>query len=158
MFGGGVANGSTFTYVDAYSPALVRSNINMSQQRTSLAATTVGGYALFGGGATGRQVDAFNAYLVLTTTTGLSPSRDRMAATTVEGYGLFGGGSILANFSGSNTVDAYSTSLVRSTPTPLSQERADLAATTVGGYALFGGGNDGGSTSLTVDAYTVGGG
>ena len=158
MFGGGSANGSSFTYVDAYSPALVRSNINMAQQRDNLAATSVGGYALFGGGAASRIVDAFNAYLVLTTTPGLSPSRSQLAATTVEGYGLFGGGTILANYSGSTTVEAYNTSLVRSTPTPLSKERNDLAATTVGGYALFGGGNNGGSTSSTVDAYTVDGG
>ena len=53
MFGGGVTlDLEVVPTVDAYSEALVRSTpMGLSTERTGLAATTVGNYALFGGGA-----------------------------------------------------------------------------------------------------------
>ena len=107
----------------------------LSVTRSSLASTTVGDYALFGGGSNSDTVDAYDTSLVRTTPTPLSVARDSLSATTVGDYALFGGGS-----SYRNTVDAYSSSLVRTTPTPLSVARNGLASTTVGDYALFGGG------------------
>ena len=124
----------------------------LSEHRYLLAATTVGDYALFGGGdalnGATSTVDAYNSSLVHSTPTGLSEARFKLAATAVGGYALFGGGGY------KEAVDAYNSSLVHSTPTGLSKGKHGLAATTVGDYALFGGGDtlrDG--ASATVDAY-----
>ena len=73
---------------------------------SDLAATTVGDFALFGGGGellTLRSdvVDAYDSSLTRTTPTPLSAARYNLAATTVGDYALFGGGS------SSNVVDAY---------------------------------------------------
>ena len=124
---------------------------HLSEGRASLAATTVGGYALFGGGEAGdfvpnTAVDAYTTSLVHSTPAPLSCSRESFAATTVGNYALFGGGAGGAG----GPVDAYTTSLVHSTTASRTEGRSDLAATTVGGYALFGGG----SSSRTVEAYT----
>ena len=80
----------------------------LSQARGYLAATTVGGYGLFGGGlsdSTYSTVDAYNTSLVRSTPTALSQARGGLAATTVGGYGLFGGGMPKSSYS--STVDAY---------------------------------------------------
>ena len=126
---------------------------HLSEGRASLAATTVGDYALFGGGYNSgyrKAVEAYTGALVHSTASSLSEPRDALAATTVGGYALFGGG-----IGGDRkAVDAYTGTLVRSTAASLSAERSNLAATTVGGYALFGGGIGGGPTA-TVDAYTA---
>ena len=123
--GGGYAT-ITFNGVSA----LKRTGVSaLSVARARLAATTVGTYALFGGGATSSDilstVNAYNTSLTKSTPTALSQAREELAATTVGNYALFGGGIV------SKTVDAYDTSLTRSTPTALSQSRHDLAATTV---------------------------
>ena len=67
--------------------------------RRELAATTVGEYALFGGGVNGygtnnnlSTVDAYNTGLTRSIPTALSVGRVRLAATTVGSYALFGGG------------------------------------------------------------------
>ena len=76
----------------------------LSVARYYLAATTVGDYALFGGGWTGSAsnvVDAYDTSLTRTIPTPLSAARSSLAATTVGNYALFGGGT------GSNVVDAY---------------------------------------------------
>ena len=81
----------------------------MSEARYNIAATTVGNYALFGGGSitNGRSavVDAYNTSLVRSTPTALSEARDILAATTVGNYALFGGGN--SNYNLSAVVDAY---------------------------------------------------
>ena len=131
-----------------------RSYTALSVARCILAATTVGNYALFGGGYDGSRlstVDAYSTSLSRSTPTALSVAKSILAATTVGNYALFGGGD---DGGRSSTVDAYSTSLSRSTPTALSVARSSLAATTVGSYALFGGGSGGGYSS-TVDAYSI---
>ena len=123
------------------------------QRRNSFAATTVGNYALFGGGYTGSEsavVDAYDEGLTRTTPTALSEGRSSLAATTIGGYALFGGG---ATATYSSVVDAYDETLTRTTPEALSQARRYLAATVVGGYALFGGGYSGGDRFAVVDAY-----
>ena len=138
------------------------------EKKVKYSATTVGNYALFGGGYADVErigvyrdvtstVDAYNTNLIRSTPTDLSVARSNLAATTVGNYGLFGGG--FCNEGSDNvfsTVDAYNTNLTRSTPTELSVAREDLAATTVGNYALFGGG--GRSFDFyysTVDAYNT---
>ena len=123
------------------------------------AATTVGDYALFGGGNKTDIRDIVNAYnksLTRTIPSPLSLGRWELVATTVGDYALFGGGSYSGGFA--DTVDAYSKSLTRSTPSPFSVGRSNLAATTVGDYALFGGGYKYVESDryypVTVDAYS----
>ena len=160
LFGGGYGTVPdeymefTLDTVDVYNTSLTRTiPTPLSVGRDGLAATSVGNYALFGGGycdydsdLVKSTVDAYDTSLTRTTVTPLSEARVGLAATTVGNYALFGGGS--------STVDAYDTSLTRTTPTPLSEDRDDLAATSVGNYALFGGGLYRGAEN-TVDAYTV---
>ena len=98
--------GSTSDVVDAYNTSLTRSTpAKLSVARRFLAATTVGDYALFGGGSKLDVVDVYDAALTRTTTTGLSLGRERLSATTVGNYALFGGGT---TGSESNRVDVYS--------------------------------------------------
>ena len=128
----------------------------LSVARNQLAATTVGNYALFGGGTTDSSsdvVDAYTSSLVRSTPTALSVARYGLASTSIGDYALFGGGNTSSSQSDvSNVVDAYNTSLTRTTPTALSVERSNLASTSIGNYALFGGGQSD-STSNVVDAY-----
>ena len=132
----------------------------LSVSRNSLAATTVGNFALFGGGFTAggvssAVVDAYDTALTRTTPTALSVARHVLAATTVGNFALFGGGFTAGSVS-SAVVDAYDTALTRTTPTALSAARDNLAATTVGNFALFGGGLTAGSvSSAVVDAYNT---
>ena len=136
---------------------------DLSVARYYLAGTSVGGYALFAGGAyignSYNTVDAYNASLTRSIPTALSISREQLAATTIGGYALFAGGDTGAAIDSSCvTVDAYNTSLTRTNVTALSQARSELAGTSVGGYALFAGGiTDGasGSSCVTVDAYNT---
>jgi hypothetical protein len=113
--------------------------------RHNLAATTVGNYALFGGGRSffasdgnSSVVDAYDTSLIRSTPTPLAGGRFWHAATTVGNYALFSGGQ---NGTGNykTLTDAYDTALVRSTPDPASTYREYGASTTVGNYGLFGG-------------------
>ena len=133
---------------------------SLSDARDSLAATTVGNYALFGGGISNMDttvVDAYNHNLTRSTPTQLSVKKFKLAATTVGNYALFAGGFDYAlEISSLSNVDAYNESLTRSTPTSLSVARGDLAATTVGNYALFVGGEGPvNNYHSTVDAYNT---
>jgi hypothetical protein len=100
---------SGFSTVDAYDASLVRTTPTaLSTARGQLAATTVNGYALFGGGyGTGQSavVDAYDASLVRTTPTAISVARSGLAAASIGDYALFGGGSNSSGYD--STVDAY---------------------------------------------------
>ena len=156
LFGGGGKNDSAgnitavYNKVDAYDTSLTRTSPTaLSTSLVDLAATTVGNYALFGGGQNANYtnysvVAAYNASLTKTAPTGLATPTRALAATSVGNYALFGGGY------NKSTVTAYDASLTRTTATALSEARQGLAATTVGNYALFGGG---GGLSSVVDAY-----
>ena len=141
-------------------PTLSKSTApSLSVARYDLAATTVGSYALFGGGYDGSNcystVDRYISSLAKSTAPSLSVARYDLAATTVESYALFSGG-----YDGSNccsAVDAYNSSLTRGIIIDLSVARRSLAATTVGDYALFGGGYDGSSYCSTLDYYRYSG-
>jgi len=128
LFGGGYGSGSTYyATVDAYNTSLTRTTpTELSQGRDGLAATNVGGYALFAGG---YAVEVEYRY-------------DEDLDEYIEDY----------IYIYSNVVDAYNTSLTRTTLTELSQGRCYLAATTVGNYALFGGGY---FYTDKVDAYSL---
>ena len=131
---------------------------DLSVARYNLAATSVGDYALFGGGGTSANagkntVDSYTSSLVKGTASDLSGSPTSLAATSVGNYALFGGGrggsAVYIKY-----VRAYNASLTMSSPSNLSVARYNLAATSVGNYALFGGGYDGSDRTSTVDTYT----
>lgn len=142
-------------------------NAPLSVARGGLAATTVGNYALFGGGATldsvsSKVVDAYSNTLTRSTPTALTTAAVYLAATTIGSYALFGGG-ITNGANGTSrtaTVNAYNASLTKeATVTSLSGSSKGLgrlAATSIGNYALFGGGYiDGSTNSANVDAYNA---
>jgi hypothetical protein len=173
LFGGGLERYSSSAWnvaacinVDAYDTSLTRTMLtNLSEARCALAATSVGTYALFSGGAEYENVDeyfsnvdAYDISLTKTNPTGLSQARSALAATTISDYALFAGGQYdFGTDDNSAIVDAYDTSLTRTTPTGLSQARRTLTATSVGEYALFSGGNDPSRSNCysTVEAYIV---
>ena len=112
MFPGG--GGAEITF-DAYTPpstlsiyvadgTLTRTTPTaLSLARRQLAATSVGDYALFGGGySASAVVDAYDLSLTRSTPTALSSGRYLLAATSVGDYALFGGGDPT-----SAVVDAY---------------------------------------------------
>lgn len=113
--------------------------------RARLAATTVGDYAMFGGGESSYysnsahtdQVVCFSPTLTRTNRS-LSSKRSQLEAVTIGGYALFGGGYI-TNYYESDTVDAFNTSGTRSSAPALSVARHGMKATTVGDYAIFAG-------------------
>lgn len=127
----------------------------LSKGRYEFAATSVGDYALFGGGYYSSEVDAYSTSLTHSTPTELDEKRNRFTATSNKSYALFGGGERYN--SGTNyypNVDAYNADLVHSTAADLSEGRSYLAATTVGDYSLFAGGElPGRLSSEKVDAY-----
>jgi hypothetical protein len=129
-----------------------------------LAATTVGNYALFGGGkyvatedTSYSYVYSYNGSLTKGSPTALSKARNELAATTVGDYAIFAGGYVgYGSAAGKySTVDTYSASLTKSTASSLSTATRDVEATTVGDYALFAGGASGSTTatSKVVNAY-----
>ena len=139
--------------VDAFNSSLVKNNNveSLDVGRYSLAATSVGGYAFFGGGLGDAYapfiVDVYNSSLSRTNPTTLYKSK--IAAASVGKYALFAGGDI--------TVEGYdssSPSLTKIGADSLSQARTNLAATSIKEYAFFAGGYSSGTTSSNiVDAY-----
>jgi hypothetical protein len=83
--------------------------------RRNIASTTIGQFALFGGGyfynysnSTPNYyatIDCYNSSLTRSAVTGLDVARSYSAATTVGNYALFGGG---AATNSTNNVDVYS--------------------------------------------------
>ena len=126
----------------------------LSESRCMSTATTVGNYALFGGGGTNSKsskVDVYDTNLTKSNAPELSLSLFSLASTTVGNYALFGGGYDYNNY---GKVDTYDTNLTKSNAPELSVGRYNLASTTVGNYALFGGGERSGrGYSSTVDTY-----
>lgn len=146
--------------VDAYNTNLTHSTPTaLSEARGYLAAATVGGYALFGGGYKidtypSAAVDAYNASLTRSTPTSLSEARCYTASAANGSYALIGGGYRYASDSYSVAVDAYNKNLTRSTPQiSLIVGRRYLAAASAGDYVLFAGGIASSGVSAVVDAY-----
>ena len=126
----------------------------LSVARRSLAAATVGNYALFGGGYSNSgysdAVDAYNDSFTRSAPQVISRYRYDLAATTLGNYAMFGGG---VDNSPKNQVDVYNSSLTFSSAPGLYSARYILAATSIGNYALFGGGHNGSKGVSVVDAY-----
>ena len=119
---------------------------SLSTARSKLAATSVGNYALFGGGQTdsttsSATVDAYDTSLTRSTPTSLFNARYGLTATSVGDYAIFFGG-VSGGSLAAATIDYYDKSLTRTTPTPLLYiDTLGGAATTLGDYAMFGGGD-----------------
>ena len=124
------------------------------------AGTSVGGYALFGGGENASKnvvstVNAYNKELTRTSPTTLSVARSLLYAEKAGDYALFAGG---RNSSDADvaTTDAYNTSLTRTVlSTGLSNARSEQNgpqnSANVAGYALIGGGSNNASS---IDVFT----
>ena len=153
-------------YIGMCDPSHFNNSVISGINRTNLAGTNIGNYALFAAGVTSNgsrisDVEAFNTSLTKTTPTSLNVARSRSVATNVGNYALFAGGCWGYSNSylySSNEVEAYDKSLTRTLPTDMSADREDLAATNVGNYALFAGGSTRGSNGGfldSVDAYNT---
>ncbi len=143
------------------------STATLSQWRLSLAATTVGDKAIFGGGASCNftncnwpyerdNVDIYNDSTGGWSTATLTEARWNLAATAVGTKALFAGGVSDWGTPLLDVVDVYDDATGTWSTASLSQARAGLAATTVGTKAIFaGGGGDiyGGFFSDVVDVY-----
>lgn len=132
----------------------------LSVGRYGLSATTVGNYAIFGGGyasyADGGYstvVDAYDEKLTRIVVAPLKNARYQLAATSLGEYALFGGGS--GGSSVYNTVDVYDTSLTQLTNKTLNAATYNLGATTVGDYAIFGGGETRTAESNVVTGFNT---
>lgn len=136
----------------------------LSVARRTLAATSVGNYAIFGGGDFGNSqsyTSITDAYDTSLTQIGVSNGTGGVidyAATSIGNYALFGGGLQRTASSSSSTyrkaVYAYDASLTQSTPTALRTATRYLSAASVGNYAIFGGGRSTNTTYTTqVNAY-----
>lgn len=168
--GGGYAKVNFENY--SLPPSKITSK-NLSAVRSDIGATTVGNYALFGGGENyvsgafvmSSVVDAFDNDLSRSTPTALSVARHGVSATIAGDYAIFAGGSSSSYSSDTQAVvDAYNSSLSRTTPTEMTHDRDQFPATTIGNYAILAGGfwyapNASGTgkvaaTTAVVDAYS----
>lgn len=136
----------------------------LSVARRDLAATSVGDYALFGGGALGMNtnsavtacVDAYNTSLTRSAANNLSTPVRELAATTAT-RAVFAGGSA-SDGNGSAVVTAYDSSLTVTNPESLTYPVMEPAAANYQSvYAFFAGGvTDGGNFTDQVNIYMQG--
>lgn len=117
----------------------------------SVAASSVGSYGIFTGGATATATSsaavttacAYNTALTKTSLTALSSARCRHAGSPVGDYALFAGGAATNSTAGTThaTVDTYSSALTKGSAANLSYGRNSLAGASVGkAHAIFLGG------------------
>ena len=173
LFAGGFTSKSTFGYsvgssVDAYNTSLTKSTpTELSCKRCGHAAASVGGYALFAGGASAYKmlgyysdivgsVDAYNASLTRSAAHVFGKTA-AIGGAAVGNYALFAGGTTDAQIDSNNVTNsvlAYDPSLTFTIAPDLSVARADVKGASVGNYALFAGGKAD-SFCTTVDAYNA---
>lgn len=158
LFAGGYTAGTGISIFDSslvYTHSSGHSNIMLDT-----AATTVGNYAIFGGGRSSRMdgnyystVEIYNTSFTKSIGTNLSVARFDFAAATNGSYAIFAGG-FDENIKTVGIADVYNTSLTKSIGTNLSVSRASLTGISIDNYALFVGGR---TTSQnytnTVDIY-----
>lgn len=149
--------------IDTYNSQLVHTYLSSSATcRFDMAASSIGNYALIGGGvqvtsaaatndATSSVTEAYNKELTKTTPEGLANPAKHLAAASNQNYAIFGGGT-----TGTRDVTAYNSSLTKTVPTGLSVKRSKLAAARAGNYVLFAGGYlSDNSGSDAVEAYDL---
>ena len=172
LFAGGYISKSSFGYsvsssVDAYNTSLTKSTpTELSCKRCGHAAASVGGYALFAGGASSynfldygtpvSSVDAYDASLTRSAAHIIGATA-AIGGAAVGNYALFAGGTVhgaITKDTVTSDVLAYDSSLTFTTAPLLSVARAGVKGASVGNYALFAGGRAG-SFCTTVDAYNA---
>ena len=172
LFAGGFTSKSAFGYsvsssVDAYNTSLTKSTpTELSCKRCGHAAASVGGYALFAGGASKHtafgydgvvgSVDAYNASLTRSAAH-IFGNTAAIGGAAVGNYALFAGGTAGMQINDDNVMSdvlVYDPSLTFTTAPDLSVARADVKGASVGNYALFAGGRAS-SFCTTVDAYNA---
>ena len=172
LFAGGLAPNPFFdenvsSSVDAYNTSLTKSTpTELSCKRCGHAAASVGGYALFAGGASSynilgyydlvSSVDAYDASLTRSAAH-IIGATVAIGGAAVGNYALFAGGTvdgIMTKDTVTSDVLAYDSSLTFTTAPLLSVARAGVKGASVGNYALFAGGRAG-SFCTTVDAYNA---
>jgi F0F1-type ATP synthase assembly protein I len=150
-------------------PCNGQSTNQLSQGRWSLAGTSVGSKALFGGGTIygsshdgladnySAVVDIYNNATGTWEAATLSKARTELAATSSGSKALFAGGHHEGGIFGttsSSVVDIYDDASGSWSAASLSQARHELAAASAGGKSLFGGGfSYENSYSNVVDIY-----
>ena len=153
--------------VDAYNTSLTKSTpTELSCKRCGHAAASVGGYALFAGGASSdnflgygdivSSVDAYDASLTRSAAHIIGATA-AIGGAAVGNYALFAGGTVYGQINEDNVTSdvlAYDPSLTFTTAPWLSVARANVKGASVGNYALFAGGIAG-SFCTTVDAYNA---
>ena len=162
LFAGGYTVGTGISIFDSslvYTHSSDYSNIMLNT-----AATTVGNYAIFGGGRSSRAdgnyystVEIYNTSFTKSIGTNLSVSRGSLTGISVDSYALFvGGRTTTQNYT--NKVDIYDSTLTKTIST-ISSNRAYGAGTVIGNKAIFAGGlsRDSGNlaTSDIVDVFTT---
>lgn len=173
LFAGGYISKYSFSYsvsssVDAYNTSLTKSTpTELSCKRCGHAAASVGGYALFAGGASSYNILGFYENFV-SAVDAYDASLTRSAAhiigvtvaiggAAVGNYALFAGGTVYSQVNKDNVTSdvlAYDPSLTFTTAPLLSVARANVKGASAGNYALFAGGRAG-SFYTTVDAYNA---
>ena len=140
--------------------AITKSGTIPAYQNVYAAGTTLGEYAVFGGGALATSgssvkdvtVFAVNSDNLLIFIEYFSVGRDYLAAAHFDNYAVFAGG---RNSSGENVnnVDAYSINFFRSTNVTLNDAAHALAGVSFGNYAIFAGGQGTDSKLTSVTAF-----
>lgn len=173
LFAGGFISRSAFgnnvsSSVDAYNTSLTKSTpTELSCKRCGHAAASVGGYALFAGGASScnllgyyddivSSVDAYDASLTRSAAHIIGATA-AIGGAAVGNYALFAGGTVDWPINEDNVTSdvlAYDPSLTFTTAPRLSVARANVKGASVGNYALFAGGKTG-DFCTTVDAYNA---
>lgn len=138
----------TATYIGEIAP--------LSTERQNFAGTSIGGNALFGGGANVssgllNSVEAYNSTLSKISAPNLSVARGSISAASNNGYALFVGGG--SDSGASSSVDAYNTSLTRTLASPLSIGRSYICSVGFGDYVISAGGSWGSTDYSTADCY-----
>ena len=172
LFAGGYISKSSFGYsvsssVDAYNTSLTKSTpTELSCKRCGHAAASVGGYALFAGGALshnflgyGKPVSSVDAYDASLTRSAahIIGATVAIGGAAVGNYALFAGGTVYSQINEDNVTSdvlAYDPSLTFTTAPLLSVARANVKGASAGNYALFAGGRADGFCT-TVDAYNA---
>ena len=173
LFAGGYISKFIWGYVvsssvDAYNTSLTKSTpTELSCKRGGHAAASVGGYALFAGGASSRNwggnygdivssVDAYDASLTRSAAHVMGAAVE-IGGVAVGNYALFAGGAASMPINKDNVTSdvlAYDSSLTFTTAPRLSVARANVKGASAGNYALFAGGKAD-SFCTTVDAYNA---
>lgn len=173
LFAGGYISKEFLGYVvsssvDAYNTSLTKSTpTELSCKRGGHVAASVGGYALFAGGASSRNwldtygdivnsVDAYDSSLTRSAAHVIGAAVE-IGGAAVGNYALFAGGAVSMPINKDNVTDyvpAYDPSLTFTIAPWLSVARANAKGASVGNYALFAGGMADNSCT-TVDAYNA---